>query len=185
MRGLRIIGLGLIISASLTGCTSGSTADPTESNLPVATIDPSLIPTSAPADAIDVDPILYDSGFGDFTFRAGDGPAWCTINETQGFAICEIDEAEANYTPTDVPASCEYSYGFQFRLRAEVSSGLPFVDLPCSGGAYADPTEANVLESRQKISLAGITCWVDELNVRCDNNHGHYIALGPEIWATN
>jgi hypothetical protein len=144
-----------------------------------------MIPTAAPADAIDVDPILFDAGFGDYTFKAGEGPAWCTINQNQGFVICEIDEAEANYAPIDVPDTCEYSYGYQFRLRAEASSGLPFVDLPCSGGAYADPTDANVLENRQKISLAGITCWVDELNIRCDNSHGHYIALGPEIWATN
>ena len=185
MRSLRIFGIGLLIVASLSGCTGGSTADPTESVLPTATIDPSLIPAAAPAEATEVDPLIFDAGFGEYTFKAGVGPAWCTISDTQGFAICEIDEAEANYAPIEIPESCDYSYGYQFRLRAEVSSGLPFVDLPCSGGAYADSTDSNVLESGQKISLAGITCWVDDLDVRCDNTHGHYIALGPEIWATN
>ncbi|MEY4391028.1 MAG: hypothetical protein RLZZ400_771 [Actinomycetota bacterium] len=185
MRSLRTFGVGLLIVASLTGCTGGSTANPTESGLPTATIDPSLIPAAAPASAVDVDPIVFDAGYGDFTFKAGSGPVWCTINETQAFVICEIDEAEANYDPIPVPDTCDYSYGYQFRLRAEATSGLPFVDLPCSGGAYADPTDANVLENGQKITVAGITCWIDKTNARCDNQHGHYIALGTDIWATN
>jgi hypothetical protein len=41
------------------------------------------------------------------------------------------------------------------------------------------------LNDREKVSVNGITCWVDQLNVRCDNETGNYIALGPEIWAVH
>ncbi len=183
MRGLRALLVGIVLVASATGCSSGTQADPTQSGIPQQTIDPSLIPVAAPSDAVVVDPIIFDSGYGDFTFKVGDGPAWCTINQDQAFAICEIDEAAAQYDPIDIPASCDYSYGYQFRLRDRTASGTSLVDLPCSGGAYADATNANVLMDHQKITISGITCWVDNLTARCDNTHGNYIALGPNAWA--
>lgn len=174
----------MLLAVTLTGCASADAAGPNPSDLPVATIDPALIPVAAPEDAVSVDPILFDTGFGEFTFKAGNGPAWCTINEEQAFAICEIDEAEANYAPIETPETCEYSYGYQFRLHGTMVNDGPMVDLPCSGGAYADPGDSNVLADGEKIQISGITCWVDTTNVRCDNEFGNYIALGADIWAT-
>ena len=151
--------------------------------MPTQSIDPSLIPDVAPADATVIDPIIFDAGYGEYTFRVGEGPVWCTINKTESFAICEQDEATAVYDPIDAPTTCDYSYGYQFRLRQDSFSGQPFVDLPCSGGAYADATEANILNDHEVIKINKLTCWVDSITVRCDNARGNYIALGPEAWA--
>ncbi len=171
------------LAASLSGCAPAGQASPTDSAFPKQSIDPSLIPDAAPADATVIDPIIFDAGYGEYTFKVGDGPVWCTINKDQKFAICEQDEASAVYEPIDAPATCDYSYGYQFRLRQESFSGQPFVDLPCSGGAYADANAANILNDREVVKVGELTCWVSSITVRCDNAIGNYIALGPEAWA--
>lgn len=185
MGGLRIAALAFAVALSLSGCASGTDAGPTDAPLPRQSIDPSLIPDAAPADVAVIDPIIFDSGYGEYTFKVGDGPVWCTINKDQLFVICEQDEVNAVYEPIDAPATCDYSYGYQFRLRQDSFSGQPFVDLPCSGGAYADATSANVLNDHEAVKVGNLTCWVDSITVRCDNTRGNYIALGPEAWALN
>jgi len=185
MRSLRLIALGFVLAASLSACSGASTATPTQSGIPKQTIDPSLIPAAAPADAKMVDPIIFDGGYHEFTFKVGDGPVWCTINDQDNFVLCEQNEATAAYAPIATPDTCNYSYGYQFRMRQDSFSGQPFVDLPCSGGAYADPTGANKLNDHEQIKINNITCWVDKLTARCDNARGNYIALGPEVWAVH
>ncbi len=183
MRSLRIATLLVVFAASLSGCAPSGEANPTDSAYPRQSIDPSLIPDAAPADATVVDPIIFDSGYGEYTFKIGEGPVWCTINKDQKFVICEQDEASAVYDPIEAPASCDYSYGYQLRLRQDSFSGQPFVDLPCSGGAYADATASNILNDHELVKIGNLTCWVDSITVRCDNARGNYIALGPEVWA--
>jgi hypothetical protein len=183
MDGLRIAALALAAALSLSGCAADTNAGPTAAPSPSQTIDPSLIPDAAPADATVIDPIIFDSGYGEYTFKVGDGPAWCTINKDQLFVICEQDEVNAVYEPIATPPTCDYSYGYQFRLRQDSFSGQPFVDLPCSGGAYADATAANVLNDHEVVKVGNLSCWVDSITVRCDNARGNYIALGPEAWA--
>jgi hypothetical protein len=185
MGGLRIATVLVAITVSLSGCAPSSDPNPSDTSLPTQSIDPSLIPDAAPADATLIDPIIFDSGYGEYTFKVGDGPAWCTINKDQLFVICEQDEVNAVYEPIDTPATCDYSYGYQFRLRQDSFSGQPFVDLPCSGGAYADATSANILNDREVVKVGNLTCWVDSITVRCDNARGNYIALGPDAWAIN
>lgn len=183
MRRLKVAFVALSLVAALSGCAGDAGADPTQSGAPMPTIDPALIPDAAPADLASVDATKFDTGFGEYTFRVGDGPAWCTINHESNFVVCEQSEASAQYEPIPIPATCDFSYGYQVRLWAQAPSGSPVVDMPCSGGSYADPTGTKTLADREKVSVNGITCWVDQLNVRCDNEVGNYVALGPEIWA--
>ncbi|MFM2184758.1 MAG: hypothetical protein RIS55_406 [Actinomycetota bacterium] len=183
MRRAKIALVSLALITLLSGCGGTSVADPTASTSAQPTIDPALIPDAAPADATLVDATQFDMGFGEYTFRAGNGSVWCTINFESNYAVCEQNEANALYTPLNVPDTCELTYGYQVRLWATAPSGLPVVDMPCSGGTYADPKGALTLNSGEKISSNGITCWVDGTNARCDNERGNYIALGPEIWA--
>lgn len=176
-----LITLGLALA--LAGCSSPApistpTADPTPS------VEPSLIPTAPPIDIVDVDPAAFASDFGDYTFKVGTGPAWCTINTTRKVALCEQSEADARYAPIPVPKDCEFSYGYQVQLFAEVpTDGSKVVDFVCSGGAYADPDSASTLNSGERISLEGITCFVEGTAARCENEVENYIVLGPDAWA--
>ena len=183
MRGLRVAFVALSLVAALSGCAGDAGADPTQSGVPMPSIDPALIPDSAPSDIVTADITKFDSGFGEYTFRVGEGLVWCTINSESNFVVCEQNEASAQYQPIPIPDTCDFSYGYQVRMWAQAPSGSPIVDMPCSGGAYADPTGTEKLQDREKVLVNGITCWVDQLNVRCDNEAGNYIALGPEIWA--
>ena len=185
MRKLLVAVAALTLVSALSGCSGDSNASPTKSGAPMPTIDPALIPDAAPADAAQMDPANFDTGYGEYTFRVGEGPVWCTINYESDFSVCEQMEASAQYAPIPIPDTCDYSYGYQMRLWAQAPSGSPIADMPCAGGSYADPVGAKTLNDREKISVNGITCWVDQLNVRCDNEAGNYIALGPEIWAVH
>jgi hypothetical protein len=180
---LALVTLALI--TSLTGCGGTPNADPSASVSGQPVIDPALIPNAAPADAFLVDAAKFDMGFGEYTFRVGEGSVWCTINYENNYAVCEHNEVNAMYKPLTPPDTCESSYGYQVRLWATAPSGSPIVDMPCSGGTYADPRGSLTLNSGEKVSVNGITCWVDEANARCDNERGNYIALGAEIWALN
>lgn len=171
------------LALTLAGCSSPA-PKPTPTADPTPSVEPSLIPTSAPVDVVDVDPEAFAADFGDYTFRVGDGPAWCTINVDRMTALCEQSEADARYAPIPVPDECEFSYGYQVQLFATTpTNGLKIADFVCSGGAYADPTLAATLNSGERITLAGLTCFVEGTAARCENEAENYIVLGPDAWA--
>lgn len=171
------------LALTLAGCSAPApiatpTAEPTPS------VEPSLIPTAAPVDIVDVDPAAFAKDFGDYTFRVGDGPAWCTINSFRKSVLCEQSEADAKYAPIPVPNDCEFSYGYQVQLFVESpSDGSKIADFVCSGGAYADPDLAATLNSGERITLEGISCFVEGTAARCENEAKNYIVLGPDAWA--
>ncbi len=172
------------VALTLAGCSSPAPA-PTTSADPVPSVAASLIPTAPPANVVDVEPVNFAGEFGDYTFRVGDGPTWCTINVDRKNVICEQSEADALYSPIPVPASCEFSYGYQVQLFAETpTDGTKTADFVCSGGAYADPTNAATLNSGERVTLDGISCFVDGTAARCENAAHKYIVLGPKVWAT-
>lgn len=178
---LLIAGLALGVS----GCsTSGTpTPEPSESSSN-PTIDPALIPTEPASDAIEVDATLFESSFGDYTFKIGDGPTWCSINVENHIALCEQNEPDTNYKPVETPTSCELSYGYQLRLTATTpTDGSDEAGFMCSGGAYADASTAFTLNDGEIIRLDAFTCFVSGTTARCDNEQGKYIVLGPDAWA--
>ena len=180
LKSVFVAGVALILA----GCASTPKAAPTMTPEPTPSVAASLIPTAPPVNVTDVDPANFAGDFGDYTFRVGEGPTWCTINDIGKFAICEQSEADANYAPIPAPASCEFSYGYQVKLFAtDPTDGSKDADFTCSGGAYADPTTASVLNSGERISLDGISCFVQGTAARCENSAGKYIVLGPDVWA--
>lgn len=187
MRTLFSTVLALGLAVAVTGCAGASTTTPTpttSASESVPAIDPTLIPTAAPTDAFDVDPDLFTAAFGDYTFKVGDGPTWCTINIDNHFVICEQNEAKANYRPIAAPSDCELSYGYQVRLWAETpTDGTPVAGFVCSGGAYADPEGMYSLNPGERLVLDGFTCFVENQTARCDNAYGKFVVLGPDAWA--
>lgn len=176
-----LVTLGLALT--LAGCSSPAPT-PTPTVDPIPSVEPSLIPTAPPIDIIDVDPAGFAADFGDYTFRVGDGPTWCTINADRKTALCEQSEADAKYAPIPVPDDCEFSYGYQLQLFAGAPiDGAKAADFVCSGGAYADPTTASILNSGERITLEGISCFVEGTAARCENEAKNYIVLGPDAWA--
>ena len=176
-----LITVGLALT--LAGCSAPAPiASPTAE--PTPSVEPSLIPTAAPADIVDVDPAAFAKEFGDYTFKVGDGPAWCTINSFRKTALCEQSEADAKYAPIPVPNDCEFSYGYQVQLFVDApTDGSKIADFVCSGGAYADPDLAATLNSGERITLEGISCFVEGTAARCENEAKNYIVLGPDAWA--
>jgi hypothetical protein len=106
MRRAKIALVSLALITLLSGCGGTSVADPTASASGQPTIDPALIPDAAPGDATLIDAAQFDMGFGEYTFRAGEGSVWCTINFENNYAVCEQNEANALYNPLNVPDSC-------------------------------------------------------------------------------
>ncbi len=178
-----LLALGAIsLVATLVACTPVDGGSPTQSGLP--SIDPSLIPTAPPANTQDVDATQFQTTYGDYIFKVGQGPVWCSVNADNGFAICEQNEVTAQYEPIPVPGSCQFSYGYQVRLwqtKPKDSEGI--AEFMCSGGAYADPASAKILNSAERIKVGGFDCWVDDVTARCENGKGNYIVLGPRAWA--
>lgn len=174
------------LAITLGGCSSSAggdeTAKPTSTSSAIPTPDPALLPAEPTPALVSVDPSAYDDGFGDLVFKVGDGPAWCTISEASGFAICELIEAAAQYAPIPVPESCDYSYGYQLRVWAQQPENGDIAEFACSGGSFADPSNAPILASGQKLSSSSFSCYVENLTARCDNNAGQWVALGPEVW---
>ena len=129
--------------------------------------------------------------FGEYIFKVGEGPTWCTISpaidgdNSGGNVICEQNEAAALYKPIPIPASCDYSFGYQVRLMGVPGAveGTDTASFTCASGFYADPSEAPILAAGQRITVAPFKCFVEDVNVRCENETGQYIALGPKIWA--
>mgnify|MGYP000078282310 CR=1 FL=1 len=182
---LALAGVALAISASACAPTGDTNPNPTDGQVQptLPAIDPSLIPTAAPASVIDVDPNLFLTQYGDYLFRVGQGPTWCSISPEFGYAICEQNEVAAQYATIPVPATCDYSYGFQVRLWGVKPEAGQAAEFPCSGGAFADPNGAATLEDGQRITVAPYDCWVQGDTARCENETGDYVVLGPKAWA--
>ena len=185
MRKLATIGLALGILLAATGCVA---TDPNASDSPSETqvlpsIDPSLIPTAAPASVIDVPADGFKTAYGDFIFKIGQGPTWCTISPDFGYTVCEQSEVATQYAPIQVPLTCQYSYGYQVRLWGKKPAKGPAAEFPCNGGAFSDPANAGTLLDGQRIVADGFSCFVSGVTARCDNQDGAYIVLGPQAWA--
>ena len=177
---LVITGLALTFA----GCASTTNPNPQPSESQTETVDPNLIPSQPAADAVEVDPLMFENGYGDYTFRAGEGPTWCSINIESHTALCEQNEPDTNYKPVEIPASCELSYGYQLRLSATTpTDGTDEAGFVCSGSAYADPSNASTLNEGEVLHLDGFACFVQGTTARCDNEEGKYIVLGPDAWA--
>ena len=112
-------------------------------------------------------PAEYLTSYGDYVFKIGTGPTWCSINKDAQFVICEQDEAATQYDPIPVPDSCAYSYGFQIRLEATAPN----------------PSKAKTLDNGSAIKVGDFTCYTAGQTARCDNLAGNYVVLGAKAWA--
>lgn len=178
-----IVGAIALIVA-LAGCSSTTTdANPSTGTSTIPTPAASLIPAPAGNDIKAVDVSLFDVGFDEYLFKAGDGPVWCTISAADDWALCELSEPAAEYTPIPVPEDCQGSYGYQIKLWGTQPQDTEAAGFICSGGYYSDPSVAQTLNSGESISVGNLTCYVKDLTARCDNKNGQYIALGPQVWA--
>ena len=180
-----VLGAAALIIA-LSGCAADNSPTPSDSTSSSAnqTPDASLIPPAPDANVKAVDPSLYDTGFSEYLFRAGNGPVWCTINSDQKWVLCEQNEASAEYKPVQVPSSCDYSYGYQIKLwESTPTDGTDTAGFVCASGLYNDGSVAPALNANEKVTVGGITCYVADTTVRCDNANGQYIALGARVWA--
>ena len=184
--GVIAVGLAVLVA----GCSPVAASTPTPSvsktqSLPVPTLNPSLIPTASPQAIQDVDSAAYLTSWGDYVFKVGDGPVWCTISPSAHLALCEQNQVSADYDPVPIPDTCMYSYGYQVEVTATKSTdGSPEAFMPCSGGSYTDASKAETLADATRITVAPFSCWVVGQTARCDNtDDGSYIALGPKIWA--
>lgn len=174
--------LALLITVSACTPDGGETAQPSSSA--ISTPDANLIPPAPGPDIKAVDSSLYDVGFSEFLFRAGEGPTWCTINADEQWVLCEQNEATATYKPVTPPAECEYSYGYQIKLYATApETNNPIAGFVCASGYYTDGSAAATLNSGEKITVGAVTCYVADTVARCDNENGQYIALGSNVWA--
>jgi len=185
MRGVAAVVLvaGLLLGASGCSATPEPSASTSSSSDSAPKIDPSLIPTAPPATVVDVDAEMFKTSYGDYIFRVGDGPTWCTISPDFGYTVCEQSEVATQYDPLAVPASCEYSYGYQVRLWGTQPETGDIAEFPCSGGAFSDPMGAQTLLEDQRVTVAPFTCFVQKATARCENENGDYIVLGPQAWA--
>lgn len=179
--GIRHIAPALLaISLTLTGCTAVESGDGPEET---PTIDQGLIPTAPPEDVVDVDSNLFLTSYGDVVFKVGDGPTWCSLSEFDGFAICEQREFDATYEPIPAPEDCEFTYGYQLKLRSNPVAGSKMAEFTCASANWSDASVAPKLASGERITAFGFTCFVQETTARCENNNGDFIALGPDAWA--
>ena len=174
----------LLLTLSLTGCTESSETD-TSSPEPSPSIAESLIPTTPPEDVVDVDPAKFLTSYGDVIFKVGDGPTWCTMSEFDDFVICEHREFDAKYEPLPVPEDCQNTYGYQLRLRGNPVAGSKMAEFTCANANWSDASAAPVLNSGERITTYGFSCFVDGQSARCENASGDFIVLGPEAWATS
>ena len=173
---IAVIGFALLLS----GCavTPGNTNDNQ-----YQVFDPADIPTAPPADSLAVDPVVFDSGYSEYSFKVGGGPTWCTINAVENFAICEQIETDASYDPIPAPESCKVSFGYQFKLYSAQPKDADAAQITCASGLYADPSNAQTLNTGETLTVGEITCFVTDVTARCDNKKGNFIVLGPEVWA--
>jgi hypothetical protein len=185
MRKVVALGAVVLLALALSGCASEGTqsATPTAAASKPA-IDPTLIPGPPPASVIQVDPANFQQSTGDYVFRIGSGPTWCTISPQFKMAICEQSEVSTLYAPVPVPASCQYSYGYQVQLKdTKPSDGGDSATFPCMGSQFSDPSGSQTLLDGQEINVAPFSCYVAVDTARCENTEGAYIVLGPKAWA--
>lgn len=182
-----MVGLTLTLALGLTGCApAAGGSEPSDSPTPTESwpaVDPSLIPPAATADLPRANPADYLTNYGDYVFKIGTGPTWCSINKDAQFVICEQDEAATQYDPIPVPDSCAYSYGFQIRLEATAPNSGKIAEFTCSGGYYADPSKTKTLDDGKSINMGDFTCYTAGQTARCDNLAGNYVVLGAKVWA--
>lgn len=172
----------LVLSFVLSGCTADSEAiGPIPEASP--SVDQKLIPTAPPAEVVDVDPAAFLTSYGDVIFKVGDGPTWCTMSEFDDFVICEHREFDAKYAALPVPEGCEYTYGYQLRLRGNPVEGSKMAEFTCANANWSDASTSPVLASGERITTFGFSCFVDGQVARCENATGDYIVLGPNVWA--
>jgi hypothetical protein len=184
MRRLVSVVLGLTLAFGLAGCAASSDGpSQTTGSQVIPTPDPALIPP-APADSVKAVPAsTFDDTYGDYIFKVGDGPSWCTITPDMNQVICEQNEAAASYQPIPTPANCDGSYGYQIRLWGSTPKTGKTAEFVCATGQWQDPAQAQVLPSGSKVAVAGFTCYVKDTAARCENQTGQFIALGPKVWA--
>lgn len=173
------------VTLSLSGCsvTPTPTESPSETSEPTPTIDPSLIPSASPTALVTVDALQFQLPTGEYVFKVGEGPVWCTIVEDVGQVVCEMNEADAKYKPIPTPATCDYSYGYQIALRETKPEGSEIASFMCAGGYYSDPTDVLPLNSGEAVAVGAFNCFVSDVTVRCENSNQNYIVLGPKAWA--
>lgn len=181
--GKLLLSSGLLIAGlMLSGCTPSDTpAAPTPEASP--SIDQKLVPTAPPAEVVDVDPAPFLTSYGDVIFKVGDGPTWCTMSEFDDFVICEHKEFDAKYDAIPVPEDCQYTYGYQIRLRGNPVEGSKMAEFTCANANWSDASAAPVLASGERITTFGFSCFVEGQVARCENSTGDYIVLGPKVWA--
>lgn len=178
-----LAGVALVLgTAACAPSADGQTTDAPTQSQSVPTIDPSLVPTPSPVAVTPADPAAFLTDYGDYVFRVGSGPTWCTISPSFGLAICEQSEIATQYEPLPVPVSCDYSYGYQVQLWGAAPATGDLAFFPCSGGAFSDPTNAAVLLDGQSIAVAPFNCYVKVDTALCQNELGAWIALGPKVW---
>lgn len=172
----------LVATLLLSGCT---TEDPSDPAMPDASpsIDQELVPTAPPENVVDVSPDSFLTSYGDVIFKVGDGPTWCTMSEFDDFVICEHREFDAKYESIPVPEDCEYTYGYQIRLRGNPVEGSKMAEFTCANANWSDASTAPILASGERITSFGFTCFVDQQIARCENSTGDYIVFGPTVWA--
>lgn len=181
--GTRVFIAGLaFLGLALAGCSS---VDNEGISLPSPTpsVNETLIPTSPPKDVLDVEPSKFLTSYGDIIFKVGDGPTWCTMSEFDDFVICEHKEFDAKYESLPLPEDCDYTYGYQLRLRGNPVEGSEMAGFTCANAAWSDASTAPVLASGERITSFGFSCFVEEQSARCENSSGDYIVLGPTAWA--
>lgn len=185
MRKVLVAGAAILLTLNLAACapSDSPSASPTSATSNT-TIDPALIPGPAPASVIDVNPDNFKQATGDYVFRIGSGPTWCTISPSFKMAICEQSEVSTLYAPIAVPKTCQYSYGYQVELKdTKPTDGSNSAFFPCMGSQFSDPANAGTLLDGQRIVVAPFNCYVAVDTARCENTEGSFIVLGPKAWS--
>ncbi len=114
-KALGLVG-ALVLLVAISACGTSANQPPPGGSSAITTPSSSLIPLEPGTEVRSIDPSLFDVGFSEFLFRAGDGPVWCTINADENWALCEQNEAAAEYEPLPTPDDCQGSYGYQLKL---------------------------------------------------------------------
>lgn len=184
MRQIAKVSLIVSLSLALAGCAGGGNGEaPTNGSQPTKTPDQALVPKAPDEKAVAADPANYDDGFGWIVFKVGTGPTWCTITPETDRVLCEQNEAAATYEQVPPAAGCDGSYGYQVQLWGNKPDSGNYAEFACSSGQFSDPTDAEVLPAGETISKGSITCNVEDVNVRCENKSGQWMALGPAVWS--
>jgi len=182
MRKMFLVSAMLAMGLTFSGCTTEvENIEPIPE--PTPTIEESLVPTSPPAEVVNVDPADFLTDYGDVIFKVGDGPTWCTMSDFDDFVICEHTELDAKYEKIPIPENCQLSYGYQLRLRGSPVDGSKMAEFTCVSANWSDASTSSVLASGERITTFGFSCFVEGQVARCENSSGDFIVLGPEAWA--